>query len=87
MNGESYIRELAEKAREERHPDVNVVPRVMAAIHERESLYRADAAPLAWIAASACALALIVGFLALSEFMMWDHPIMEILEALTWGML
>jgi hypothetical protein len=87
MNEEKYIRNLAEKARMEPSPEVNVAPRVMAAIHERETRYNAGLTPLAWMAGLSGALAVIVGFFAVSELAVWSHPIMQILEVLTWGML
>jgi hypothetical protein len=87
MNEETCIRKLAEKAGKEPRRNVNVAPRVMAKIREREIQYQAGLIPLAWMAGAGCILALVVGFFAVSELFAWNHPIMEILEVLTWGML
>lgn len=87
MNEGNYIRKLAEKAAQEIKPDMNIAHRVMARIRERETQYQIGLTPLAWMAGVGGVLSLVVCFLAVSELFAWNHPIMQILEVLTWGML
>ena len=69
MNEERYLQQLAERARLETPPQVDVADRVMLALREGAHRFRFAPGPLAWIAAVSAVAAVPV---AVAGFAAWQ---------------
>jgi hypothetical protein len=84
MKGEDLIRKLAEKARMEEIPKVDVSDQVMRIIRSAESTEELSFSPFAWVAGASAAIALPVFLFGITSWSDWSSPLLNILSSLTW---
>lgn len=82
---EQIIRKLADQARLETPPVVNVTRGVMVALAQRRREQETDA-PLTWFALCSAAVAVPVLLLALTFWEAYTDPLLEMFFVLPWGM-
>jgi hypothetical protein len=87
MNEERLIRKLAERARMETPPQVEVASRVMAILRARCDENVAPEGPLVWVAAFSAAVAVPMALLAFSVWKTWMDPLVGIFINGPWGIL
>lgn len=84
MKEVEILKKLASAAYREKAPEVDVVPRVLAALaSEEDELYR----PFAWIAGLSSAAALPVLVLGVFAFEWLTDPVLSAFWAIKWAML
>ena len=86
MNPEERFRQLAERARLETPPRVDVANRVMAQLRSLTEENGAVVRPLAWVAAFSTATAVALALLALPAWQTLNDPVVKILLSSTGGM-
>jgi len=87
MNEEDRIRKLAQRARLEAPPQVDIAGGVMAALRTMPGNGRTVADPLAWIAAASAAAAIAVLVATFSFGESWTDPFMASRIDLPWWLL
>jgi hypothetical protein len=87
MNEENIIRKLAQRARMETPPRVDVTRRVMAALRTAPQNGRTLTDPLAWIAAASAAAAAAVLVMAFGSGESWTDAFMASRIDIPWWLL
>lgn len=82
---ENLLRKLANRARLEKTPQVDVVDSVMQRI-SAQSLTAAepDDRPFIWMASLSTAAAIAIGTFAIYAYFAWTNPLSEMSEAISW---
>jgi hypothetical protein len=76
---------LAERARSETVPRVDVAGRVIAIITaEQDQLDRITERPLMWLAVFSSAVAASVAVISVVSYYLWTSPLVEISETISW---
>ena len=76
---------LAERARSEAIPRVDVAGRVIAIITaEQDQLDRITERPLMWVAVFSSAVAASVAVISVVSYYLWTSPLVEISETISW---
>lgn len=87
MNMEKLLRKLADKARMETPPDIDVVDNVMRIISaERVTNVVSYDKPFVWMASLSTAAAVAIGTLAVYAYYTWSNPLMEMSETIAWAL-
>jgi hypothetical protein len=84
---EKLFRKLAEKARLETAPDIDVVDNVMQIINAERVLNIASYdKPFVWMASLSTAAAVAIGTFAIYAYYAWANPLAEISETIAWAL-
>lgn len=76
---------LAERARGEAVPRVDVAGRVIASLTaEQDQLDRVTERPLMWLAVFSSAVAASVAVMSVVSYYLWTSPLVEISETISW---
>ena len=82
---ENLLRKLANRARMETAPDIDVVDIVMSRISAQTvSAVGPDDKPFVWIASLSTAAAIAIGTFAIYAYYAWSNPLSEMSETIAW---
>lgn len=82
---ENILKKLANKARLEKVPDVDVVDSVMHRISAQPlAAAGPDDRPFVWMASLSTAAAIAIGTFAIYAYFTWTNPLSEMSEAISW---
>jgi len=82
---EDFLRKLANRARLETAPDIDVVDSVMRRISANQALsVQSYDKPFVWMASLSTAAAVAIGTFAVYAYYAWANPLSEISEAIAW---
>jgi hypothetical protein len=84
MNPEDLVRQLAERARLETPPRVDVANRVMARLRGGREEAATGWIPLGWVTALAVAVTIPVALLALAAWETWTDPLAAMSIEIVW---
>jgi hypothetical protein len=85
MTMENLLRRLANKARLETTPDIDVVDSVMRKISAQPAAsVRLDDKPFVWMASLSTAAAIGIGTFAVYAYFAWSNPLSEMSETIAW---
>ena len=84
---ENLLKKLADKARLETTPDIDVVDNVMRIIRagQAPSVESFDK-PFVWMASLSTAAAIAIGTFAVYAYYAWTNPLMEMSETIAWAL-
>ena len=89
MNETDMLKELARKARLEKHPRVDAADAVLRRIRSEAMSSAFDPAvmlrPLAWVAACSGVIAIAIVPIAVSSWNDWLYPLMSLTDGSGWG--
>jgi hypothetical protein len=86
MNMENLLTKLADRARMETPPDVDIADNVMQIITARHLQARLYDKPFVWMASLSTAAAVAIGTLAVYAYYTWTNPLAEISETIAWAL-
>ncbi len=83
---ENFLKKLADKARMETPPDIDIADNVMLIITGRQLRTRVYDKPFVWMASLSTAAAVAIGSLAIYAYYAWTNPLAEISETIAWAL-
>lgn len=82
---ENLLRKLANRARLETPPDIDVVDNVMQRISDQSlAVVRPDDKPFVWMASLSAAAAIAIGTFAIYAYYTWSNPLSELSDTIAW---
>jgi hypothetical protein len=84
MNLEEQLNILAERARNERAPQVDVTLKVLSILSRQHNAGVFSESPLKWLAAISSAIAASAAVLAVISYQNWPNAISEVSQAISW---
>jgi hypothetical protein len=86
MNMENFLRKLADNARMETPPDVDIADNVMLIISSQQLRNQVYDKPFVWMASLSSAAAIAIGTLAIYAYYAWTNPLAEISDTIAWAL-